>query len=283
MNEEDIGKKLTNHWSLLQAGVRERYHDTFQELANSDPEKAIQEFSKFLESALSLGNNFFKGYMCGGPAPEASVPLLNTIGSFYPSLKRDLRKIALKKSLNFLDGLNYLNSQNNVECIHEPWLVGDIIINRWLYWSGFQEYVDKLKNKVIWEDLKGELIREEGDKEILDVKSNFWFAYTLTTKKYGKEEIRDKFAEFFPEIMDRTLDTVAADIAYKAAYFSINKNQDGKLVPYREGIEKRLNRYAKKYKSKLISKINEKKWILFSEHPNIEVVPFLEREDSKIV
>lgn len=307
------GRKIVDHISLMYAYIREHGIDPLQELVKKDPERAIVEFPKFMERVLSAGNHFFSGYMCGGPAPEASVPLLNILGSMYPLLNRDLRSLALRESLNFLDGLNYDNAQNNVELIHEPWLVGDIIINRWLYWCGYQQYIDMLADATTWEDVKRKFVRKTDFRnvspqdlsnlgvvleeietrasdfvrrhcsslDLLDVSSTFWFAYTLAQKEYTTPEIRNKFAGLFPDIMGRTLDAVAADIAYKSAYFETIEQQD-KRVHYKEGIESRLKLFDDRLRKGLIRKINEKKWILFSEHPNVRAASFLESDDAKV-
>lgn len=292
-------KRCFAEFDLAYAGLKEHGLDFFEELARENPEEAIKQFPEYLDKVLSINNHMFSGLGCGGPAPEATVPLLNAVGSFYARLPKPVRRSALERCMGFLDGLNYVNAQNNVEMIHEPWLVSDITLTRPLYWCGYAEYVGALKDAVIWEDIKPRImtkiptdfasrefgLKEEEHPEMLNVRSAYWFAFTLARAEHTRQGIREKFEELFPEVMDRTKDGCAALIAHHSAVYELGLV--GEKRPYREVVEEKLTHYVPEYKTDLIRKINEKKWIMLPDayHPDEkgeQLIAFLDSDASII-
>ena len=255
---------ILNRMTLLHTPVREHGFEPFVELAQEDPAQAIKEFPKTLERVLGAGNNFFKGIMCGGPHPAATVPLLNAIGGVYADVPREVRLSGLHQVFGFLDGLNYLNAQDNVELIQEPWLVGDILVNCSLYWPGFKPYVDRLEGVVTWDGFEQEFLKQhDEDSRYLDAPSTFWLAYAVARKDCsGSSEVRQVFSEVFPEVMDRTKDVAAALVADHSLLDELNPE---KGIPYEQGVGERLGgEYEDSWHEDLVRRIGEEKWMYTS-------------------
>ncbi len=235
---QDPAKLFFQHVSLVYKHLGEHAFEPFVELAHTDPERAIREFPQYLEKVLSSGNNLFRGMMCGGPAPEATAPLLNILGSFYPKLPKPVREQGLKQALNFLNGLNYSNSQDNVALIQEPWLVGDIVINMPLYWSGYDEY-RKLGEVQTWEDFERNFISEKDGQAYLNARSFAWLSYALSRVEFAPQADRARrvFAEIFTDEVDRTKDFIAGLIHEHA--FCDEFFPDGN-IPYKNGVADRM-------------------------------------------
>lgn len=149
--------------------------------------------------------------------------------------------------MSFLDGLNYFNAQDNVELINEPWLVADIIINRPLYWCGFEEYCKVLKERTTWEDFSS---------YIDSAKSAFFLAYAITIPKYSSENIRKNFYNEFPYLIDRTEDAIAA-ILFDFAQYENKKKRNS----HKKYIEKELSKFDSILHKDILKKMQEAKWI----------------------
>jgi len=269
MSKEDW-EKVIQTLEFKEAHVREHVLDTFRELAQKDPEKAVTELPNFIKKATSAGNNFFAGYGCGGPFEGVTAPLLATIGIIYQSLDRNLREEALNQCLNFLDEQNYFLAQNNIQYIDEPWLIRDILVNRSLYWCGFNEYSDKIQKMKSWSEFEKEFLKEkEDDTFYVDAKSLFWLSMATAWKDCCNSEIRQGFAEIFPDLIDRTKDFIAG-----MTYTSSQNDFIKKNIPLENGIESRLTeRYDSAWKQDLKRKIKEEQWILLKETRNSKRIP----------
>ncbi len=263
-------EKIVESISIMYAHIQEQGIEPFLELSQQNPVEAVKQFPDFLKRVLSARNGFFSWMGCGGPDPYATAPLLNVIGNIYPRLTRPVKKAALKRAIDFLDGLNYFNSQNNVGLIQEPWLIRDILINRSLYWCGFKEYTSRLEGVQTWWDFEQEFFREQEEDEaekalVLKIESFAWLAYSLfrIDAGYDLPEIRQTFAESFPEIVDRTKDFAAALAADHAALEEVDPK---KKIPYQTGVKNRLRKhYPADWQEDLERKVGEKKWIWLPE------------------
>jgi hypothetical protein len=286
MTENSKGKtswdvnKMINHISLMGAVVQEHHQEIFHELAMDNPEEAVRKFPEFLEGILKAGNGFFSGKMCGGPYPPATIPLFNTIGGIYPSLSKELRGIALRKVMNFLNGQNYSLSQEYVEGIHKPWLCGDIIADsRFLYWPGYKEYSDKLVGKVILGDLNGDVVKQNNEGFYLDVKSDFWFAYTVG-RADTSEHLRSGFTELCPELIERTKDACATIIAVESAWPVAKKKTENNFA---QEAETHLAHYASEWHDDLVNKINNRNWVFFRDYHFPEVYDYFESRKGNLI
>lgn len=273
--------KMINHLTLMAASVKEHHQEMFQELALDNPPEAVKRFPEFLERILDEGNGFFSGKMCGGPYPPATIPLFNTIGGLYPELPKELREIALKKVMNFLNQQNYILSQEYVEGIHEPWLCADIVADsRFLYWPGYKQYSDRLQGKVVWSDLKGDIIgTDEKGSKFLDVQSDFWFAYTVG-RASTSEHIRKALTQEFPDLVERTKDATATIIAIESAHPVARKKTTNTFA---QEAEAHLAHYASEWQEDLVKKINERNWVFFRDYHFPEVYDFFEANKGKLV
>lgn len=226
-------------------------YDEAEEIANSyyelmieNPLVAIEKLPNFIRQARNINSVLGEAY-AGGPNHDWTGPMLNILGIMYPLLERDARKEGLLKCLNFLEGIRYDYSQNNVELIDEPWLVADIVINRPLYWCGYKEYIILLEKNPKWVDFS---------QHIDSAKSDFWLTLAITRPKYSSLEIRANFYRQFSDLIDRTEDAIAAII------FNYAQQESQK----EEYIEENLLKYDAFLHKDIRKKIEEKKWIKLS-------------------
>lgn len=249
--------KILNRVGIVYQHISEQGFEPFRQLSLDNPERAIQEFPDYLDRVLSAGEDLFRGMMCGGPYPEATAPLLNSIGTIYPHLSRALRTQALKRSLGFLDHLNYFNAQNNVELIDEPLLFQDILVNRSLYWPGFPgEKLKPLSSREKFEEAF--LINGEGGWSV-QCASLGWLCYAASRVDCGYDVpfVRDFFVEHLPEIVDNTKGFAAA-LAIDHAYGDVVQ----KKGTYEAGVERRLtDHYPEDWQEDLRKKVSERDWI----------------------
>lgn len=224
----------------------------FYSLVVEDPSSAIENLSKFISKARHVNSNssLVEAY-AGGPNPGWTGPMLDIIGTVYSSFNKETRKEALLECLSFLDGLNYFVSQENVQKINDPWLVSDIIINRHLYWPGYKEYAEILGEENTW----GEFLNKTNP---LSNDSSFFLALSVMNMKYSSYDIRKKFYEEVPILVDRTQDAIAA-FSYNEAADKGNYDQ--------ESIKSSAESFFKGHhidfslREKIIEKIKEEKWI----------------------
>lgn len=245
---------LVRHLEYAFCTLKEHGHDVFLEIAQKDPVKAAKELPAYIERVLNMGNGFFKGTGAGGPHEFATGPLLDTVGLIYPCLDKDTRRIALKNCLGFLDEQNYFLSQRNVEMINEPWLVADIIANRWLYFCGYEEYSRKLKGMSSFDNFEQEFLQDGRFK----IKSVFWLSFALARENAGVSgNVRYVFEERFPEFADRTKDAIATLVNYQALHADAKDS-----VPYDKTIDEKISHYYSAWGDDIRQKLKEEKWVL---------------------
>lgn len=225
--------------------------NSFSQLLIDNPRQAIKRISEFIAKARdSEGpeSHVYEAYT-GGANESWTAPILDLVGVIYPILPQDVRKEALTHSLGFLDTQKYPIAQDNVERIDEPWLVGDIITNRPLYWCGFAEYCGLLQEHKSW----GEVFKTlESGK----IKSAFWMSMAVAWRDCAADAVRENYPKFFPTLMDRTKDAIAAMTMVKAQNEFL---QEGTSL--KEAVERRLVRYDPQLIPDIRRKIQEAKWV----------------------
>ena len=249
-------EKILNHISLVGAYVNESVIETFRERILTNPETVADDLPKTLDQLLSAGNGFFRGIMCGGPYPPATAPLISAVGIVYPLLEREQQMRALNSCLDFLDGVRYDSSQENMEYVHEPLLLRDVIMNRSIYWPGFNQYSDKIKACATWDDFEKAFMKEGR----LAVQSAFLLSNAVCRTDVCNEHVRRCYTEAFPDLLDRTKDALAGFIHMGAA-----GDVKTKKIPYQQGVEDDLKTiYPLEWSEDLKERIRARKWNLVS-------------------
>jgi len=248
--EKKLSERLANRFLRTLTGMNTNAKEIagrYYNLMLENPEFAIENLPEFIESVRDINpNRSYVEAVAGGPNHDWTAPMLDIIGVMYPSLDRNLRKKALSKCFNFLDFLNYFESQNHVALINEPHLVADIVINNQWYWCGHEMCSDLLQKYTDWPNFL----------EHMDLmRSEFWLAYTITKPKYSSLEIRYNFYKQFPDLMDRTKYAIAAISYVTAQKRAIEQNKD--FNP--EAID--LSAYDPLLHQDIRNKMQEKKWI----------------------
>lgn len=253
--EEEAKARLTKKLTTNFVGEISSWYETaakntndFYQLVLDDPQKGIKEIPQFIMKARDTagpGSHVWEA-LAGGANYDWTGPVLDVVGIIYPDLPPDIRKEALLNVLDFIDKQNYSIAQENVAMINEPWLVADIILNRSLYWCGYQEYIDLTTKYPTWSQLYPHLDQ---------VKSAFWMAMAISRPKYTNDNIRENFYRRFPILMDKTCDAIAAITETDA------KNS---FLRYGEPIEQNRDRYLFMYDHTSVpairKKIDEAKW-----------------------
>lgn len=242
--------RLMNQFGTMyqQAGV---VADDYFKLMLENPEEAIRKMPEFIDRARDI--NPVRAYeaMAGGPNHDWTGPMLDILGTVYPELERNTREKGLRQCMNFLDGLNYFNSQDNVALINEPWLASDIVITRPLYWCGYEQYCDLAKQNKSWKDFS---------EKMKSARSSFWLAMAITRPEYASLEVRKNFHEQFPTLMDRTKDAIAAMVA---VYGARRAEREG--LELADCINEELVKRDPILHKDIRAKIEEKKWVLLKE------------------
>lgn len=220
----------------------------YYELMQNDPITAIEQLPKFIGRARNVNEDAaFVEAIAGGPNHEWTAPMLDILGIMYPSLERDVREKGLRKCFKYLDSLRYDYSQNHVELINEPWLVGDIVLNDMFYWCGYKEYCDILEKEKTW---------NEFEQHIPKAKSQFWIALAVLRPKYSSLDVRMNFYRNYPELVDRTLDAIAG-IVYEEA-LKVSPKEGISIEDYIVGA---VSKYDTYWYNDIRKKMLEKKWI----------------------
>ena len=161
-----------------------------------EPVSAIEEVTQYLNRVRQISPDYaFVESIAGGPNHDLTTPILNLIGAVYPDLEREHRQLALRKCMNYLDGLKYTYSQNHVALIHEPWLVRDIIVTRSLYFAGCDEYMAIADAHKDWKTFSEKTARP---------KSYFWLSLLVTHPEYTSLEIRHSFYKQYDVLVNDT-------------------------------------------------------------------------------
>ncbi len=226
----------------------------YEDLMRQDMRGAIKQLPKFLDKIrgdVNPGGRVWEA-MTGGPNHDWTAPLLNIVGTAYPSLDRDTRREALKLCMNFLDHLNYNYSQNHVELIDEPWLAADIINTRPLYNPGYEQHSKMLETHKTWEACF---------EEIKKVRGVFWLAMAVARTEYASLPVRYNFNKRFPDLMDRTQDAIAA-----TAFFYAESQHVKNGISIKEAVKKELVSIDPELVPNILKKVEEKKWVVLGDH-----------------
>jgi len=207
----------------------------YEELISRDFDQAVRRIPEFIEKARTAGAPGGRAYesLAGGPNPDFILPLINGIGRIYPELSFETRKIFTINALSFLDSIRSDYSQNHVQDIEEPWIVRDILLERSLYFPGYINYVNFLKQFRTWEDFNNGLGTEEGEI----IRSPFWLTNALIQPKHSSLAVRNKYYEHFGSLVDRTLDAVAA-LNYEWSKIHVERRHSENKERMHEEIEK---------------------------------------------
>lgn len=239
--------QIINEMENMYGKAGEIMHE-YTSLMQRDFSEGLKQFPSFLYKVRNINNLSYEA-LAGGPNHDWTCPLINIVGNLYSILKEEERTRAAKIVLNYLDGINSDYAQNHVERIHEPWLVRDIVINRWLYWPGFEEYSFFLKENPTQKEF-----RERVDT----AKSKAWFSLAVM---YSKGEVtldlRQSFYKDFPNLVDRTLDFIAARIKHGAETFAERKGISQDIY-----VEEHLQDYDISLHFKIKEKIAKAKWVI---------------------
>jgi hypothetical protein len=251
--------RMINDIGLSYARVLEMGIEPFEELAKKNPEEAVKQFPAFMDKVLSMNNGLFSGVMCGGPDYVV-------LGDIYPRMKGPVRTMAFQKVLGYLDGLNYINSQNHVERIPEPHLLRDIIINRWLYWPGYKFYTDSLQEAATWKDFEGNIANVLGvpeEKQFM-APSLGWMGFALARKDTYRPDVVQEFSRQFPELSDRVKDFVGGLIVGQAMHHVLKQRKEEKREgrSYGAFIEEKLTHYIEPWQSAIYERTRQQGWLL---------------------
>lgn len=244
---ERVVGRLMNELGTMYQKAGDVANDYYK-LIVENPEEAIQRLPEFIDHARDASPVRAYEAMTGGPNHDWTGPMLNILGIVYPNLERRVREKGLQQCMDFLDGLNYFNSQDNVALINEPWLASDIVITRSLYWCGYTQYCDFAEKHKSWKDFS---------EKMKSARSAFWLAMAVTLPKHTSLEVRKNFYEQFPTLMDRTKDAIAA---MAAVYGGRKAEREGWDI--NEGIDAWLQGVDPLLYDNIRTKIEEKKWIL---------------------
>lgn len=248
-DEKKIKKLLDGLFRKYTEGqpIVDEYYDRLM----NDPIEAIDALEDFIKRTRDINpERAYVEAVAGGPNHSWSGPILDVLGIIYSSLDKELRGVALKKVLSFLDGLRYDNSQDHVEYINDPWLTADIIINRPFYYCGYMFYVELLAKHRTWKDFYN---------NTRDVKSEFWLAFAVIQPKFSTKEIRKNYYKFYPDLLDRTLDATAA-ILNNIVVCQVNNDKTVVLDPDKL-LGEELSKFDWSLHKKIKEKITESKWI----------------------
>ncbi len=221
--------------------------EEYELLMEDDPLFANRRLLEYIRKARDVNPEPAYETMAGGPNQDWIAPLFNTLGTVYPYLEHQTRKEGLGLVLGYLDGLRYDYSQNHMELIHEPWLFSDIIINRWLYWPGFEREARLLAENRTWNGFQ---------RHMSTAKSQFLLTFAVMKPKHSSLEVRTAFYKEFPDLVDRTMDGVAAIMNDEAFH-----EEEERGITYEEALLPHLNKNDPLLHEAIRAKIKEAKWI----------------------
>lgn len=234
------------------AGIVSEYRD----LAIQNPPVALEQFDLFLDRNRSD----IEG-LCGGPNYDFTCPIINILGFLYLTFERDQRKTALKKVLTFLDHTKNTYSQWQMEKLHNPTLVGDVLANRMgLYWPGCADYSKFMEDTTTL------------DKNFEAANSRFLFAFSVIAVEWSHSTlpVRRAFYRAYPNFVDETLSGIAA-MTFGSSYYASrvsnkskpNSKEYNNSRRFANQFHKRLQRYDPEVHQKIIDKVKEGHFILF--------------------
>jgi hypothetical protein len=253
--EDEIRKRFINKFASQISGMNnkaENIVNSYYNLLLKDQKMAIQKLPEYIERARDINPERDFVETVAGPNHDWTGPIMDMLGAFYPSMDKDTRKIGLLKCLGFLDYIRSDYCQYNVEMITEPWLVADIVINRPLYWCGYMSCGKLLQENTLWSDFS---------KHLDSVQNMFLMSMAVTEPKYASAEIRYYFYDQYPEMIDRTLDAIAAIV-----YDSAQRHNKYRGTNVQEYINEHIAIRDKIYHKQILRKMDEKKWIKLDEY-----------------
>ncbi len=225
----------------------------YAQLMYDNPMHALRQFPQFMQRTREVNTPFGEA-AAGGPNHSWTGPMLNTLGTVYPSLDHSKREQGLRYCLRFLDGLNYMHSQNQVEVIQEPWLAADIVISRSIYFPGYDYYCKMAAQHKTWKDFLPQIDSES-------TRSPFWLAMAVTDPRYTSLDVRTHFYKQFPMLMDHTKDGIAAMVA---VYGGRKAEREG--LKREDCIRERLVKlHDPLLHEEIYAKIKEEKWVCVEE------------------
>ena len=245
-NANRLQKKVQTFFETLRSQAGETFCQ-FDQLMQEDPKKAMEALPSFLDSVRAKSGDRWIESLAGGPNHDVTVPLLNIVGAVYLDLDRETRTAGLRQCLSYLDGINCMYSADHVGRIDAPLLVGDIIINRPPYWAGYQEYAKALEHIKEWKNFQ---------PLIENAKSEFWLTLSVFRQKYTSLEIRTRYFQHYPSLVDRSLDALAGILFEESSRCHEN---DGKTL--QEDLDESFAMYDPVLHDRLHRKMEEKKWI----------------------
>lgn len=231
--------------------------DDFAQSHEACPEQAVQGLESYFLQARSIAPN-------KAELQDVNITWLSSfldlIGHFYPGWDREMRTIALARTLDYLDDLNYDDARANVSMIDEPWLCRDIVINRCLYGATVHAYDMSLRKVRGWDEF-------EGVAELSP--SKFWLALAITKKEGAWLGVRYGYRRAYPDVWDRTLDAVAAFADVAQLYLM----QEERMRP-QDALDAALEEYDPTLRPEIIRKMQEEKWIILPEEGSGTARPY---------
>jgi len=220
----------------------------FSELLAQNPLEAIEKLPEFIDRTRDINENrAYVEAVAGGPNQDWSGPLLGLVGTVYPDLTKEEWVVALRKVLDFLDRQNYINAQDHVREIQEPLLIGDIILNRPLYWPGFEPESNFLRRHNQVASFRKAVEKREED---------FWLAFATIRVKYASLPVRQWFYRRFPSLVARTIEAAGAIICKNMRYAE-EKGEDPE-----EELQRQLAKYDPDTHPAILEAVAKQGWVL---------------------
>lgn len=211
IDREDLGKGIQKCFDSHDAAAIMHIPILAQTLKDN-PKEGISLIYPTYETGLNQaytrnGHNnraFIQG-LAGGPMETVPWAVYNAVGDVYPLLERKDRFGALRQVLRCLDQNNTQHVQDtHTRGIREPLLLTDIAVVRPVYWPGLEEGQFKIKQYESFEELKENLIDENGMFKRDKVESDFIMGWTLLCSAWSRwSEDYAKVAN--PKFLERTV------------------------------------------------------------------------------
>ncbi len=156
-------------------------------LLEKNPDEGIKQIRKAYDSGLDYAytsngknNRAFVEAIAGGPHEAVPAAVYNVVGKVYPRLTKEQKYAALEKIIGIMDGFNSEDVQtSHTSNIHEPLLLSDIVIARWIYWPGLYEGKQLIKKYGEYSRFEKEMMDESGLFKDGSVRSEFLTAVAL--------------------------------------------------------------------------------------------------------
>ncbi len=212
-----------------------------------NPEAAILQFDEFMGAMRNVNQDSSYEAYVGGPNHDWTSQILNVVGSVYPALDKTMKEVAFRKCMVFLNSLRYDYSQNHVELIQEPRLVGDISSHQSLYWPGFQSTKNLLLVHHDWYSFRDAVPESLGA---------IFVALPILKKEYASKAVQDEFCKQMPDLVDATLDACVARINASAML----REKNGEML-YADTVLEKIASYDLRHHEMLKQKLLEKNWV----------------------